>query len=132
MVLYHMKVKRIHLEFSVHKGNVRLKYLFFFNSFSKFSRVSPLLQGKMDNFLHFTLHFNSTWLPKASNIGSHIKLKCLHFFALVKYISRLIPISVCIGRSYYVITRVRAYGSGSLHFDVKSVNNDGKLCVYFV
>ena len=31
-------------------------HLFFFNSFSKFSRVSPLLQGTMDNFLYSTLH----------------------------------------------------------------------------
>ena len=41
---------------------MKLKYLFFFNSFSKFLRVSPLLKGKMDNFLHSTLYSNSTEL----------------------------------------------------------------------
>ena len=30
-------------------------------SFSKFSRVSPLLQGTMDNFLYFTLYFHINW-----------------------------------------------------------------------
>ena len=44
------------------EGKFKTHHLFFFNSFSKFSRVSPLLQGAMDNFLYFTLHFNTIWL----------------------------------------------------------------------
>ena len=43
---------------------MKLDHLFnLFNSFSKISMVSPLLQGTMDNFLHCTLHFNIIWLP---------------------------------------------------------------------
>ena len=42
------------------------KNLFFLYSFSKFSRVSPLLQGKMDNFLQFKLHLNSIWLHRVA------------------------------------------------------------------
>ena len=50
----------------------------FFNSFSKFSRVSPLLQGTTDNYLHSTLHSNTIWLPNVGSqtLGSHIVFEC--------------------------------------------------------
>ena len=54
----------VSLYFFFHKGNLKLDHLFnLFNSFSKISMVSPLLQGTMDNFLHCTLHSNIIWLP---------------------------------------------------------------------
>ena len=74
------------------------------------------------------------------------KICIILFSYLVKYISRFwhlflfapvdhtassaerAHISVCTGRSYYVISRARAHGC--FHFDINNVNSEGNLCIF--